>query len=635
MCGINGILQIQKRDKKQLADNLSIMNKLIFHRGPDDDGFYITETKSYNLGMAMRRLSIIDLSTGKQPMYNDNKSIVIVFNGEIYNYKILKQKLEDKGVTFKTKSDTEVILRLYETFGVDSFKQLDGMYAFSIHDKNKNKLFIARDFFGEKPLYYFKNNERFLWASELKSIIKVLDKKPAISKLGVNLFFQLTYIPAPYTIYDNINKLSSNHYIDYDLASNTIDIIEINSVTKTHDTLLSFDDAKSKTKALVQQSVASRSIADVPIGTFLSGGVDSSIISYCLSEMSTNNIETFSIGFEKKSFDETDKSRLVSKLIHSNHHEFIVSEDDISKDLDLILSNFDEPFADAAALPTYIMSKQTRQHVKVALTGDGGDEVFGGYNKYYIGKLNTKYSKLIPESIHKGIKGPLQKLLSTKNDDRASGKRTKLKKLVDAVNYEGNYYWNIISLGFGDTTNSILTSDYSFDDTLGYYKDKTGISNPSTLHQYRDIDRYLSLEGDMLPKVDRVSMLNSIECRAPFLNKTLWDFTNSLPDHYLLKGWSKKHLLKEAFKDDFPEGFLEKSKKGFAVPTGDWLRSSLKQEVTSYLEPKFLESQGIFNPERITHIMMNHINGKEDNSYKAWAFYCFQKWYYNNYLGRI
>lgn len=632
MCGINGILQSNYLNQKSLEKSLAKMNTLIHHRGPDEDGFYTSKTDTYLLGMAMKRLSIIDLSSGKQPIYNDDKSIAIVFNGEIYNYRILKTELERKGITFKTKSDTEVILRLYETFGTESFARLDGMYAFSIHDKNKNKLLIARDFFGEKPLYYYKNDKQFIWASELKSVVSQLKTKPAISKKAVHLFFRLTYIPAPFTIYKSIHKLKANHFIEYNLKTNNFNTIEINKNRKQDNSDISFSEAKSTTKKLVKQSIASRSIADVPIGTFLSGGVDSSIVSLCLADITSKSIETFSIGFEKKSFDETDKSRTVSKLINSNHHEFIVSENDISKDLDKIILNFDEPFADAAALPTYIVSKQTSNYVKVALTGDGGDEVFGGYNKYYIGKLNAKYTKLIPHFLHNLIKTPLQTLLHTKNDDRASGKRSKLKKFIDAVNYQGQHYWNIISLGFGDNTNNILAPEFQIDNPFIDYKNASEITKPSTIHEYRNIDRHISLEGAMLPKVDRVSMLNSIECRAPFLNKTLWDFTNSLPEDYLLKGWNKKHLLKEAFKEDFPDGFLEKSKKGFNVPVGDWLRSSLKNEMLVYLQAESLKSQGIFNVEQITKIMNDHVTGKADSSYKAWAFYCFQKWYYNTYL---
>jgi asparagine synthase (glutamine-hydrolysing) len=318
--------------------------------------------------------------------------------------------------------------------------------------------------------------------------------------------------------------------------------------------------------------VSSRSISDVPLGTFLSGGVDSSKVSLCLAQQQEKKIDTFSIGFDKKSFDESDKTRLVSKLINSNHHEFIISEKDLTTNIDEIILNFDEPFADSSALATYMVSKKTKDYVKVALTGDGGDEVFGGYNKYYMGKLNQKYTSLIPQKLHTSRLYIVNKFLITKQDSR--GLRFKASRLLKSINYEGDFYHNIISLGFSEVEiKNILKSNVYKSNSLNYYKNKTNSKNNS-IANFRAIDKHLSLEGDMLVKVDRTSMLASLECRAPFLNKELWDFTNQLPDSYLINGWDKKHILKEAFKDYFPKDFLNKSKKGFGVPVGDLRRLS-------------------------------------------------------------
>ena len=625
MCGINGLIS-QIQSNQEIATTLTKMNDLIIHRGPDDDGFVIQTHNNYSIGMAMRRLSIIDLNTGKQPIYNEDKSIVIVFNGEIYNYKKLRAELIELGVIFKTKSDTEVILQLYMKFGNEAFKKLDGMYAFSIYDSNIDTVFIARDFFGEKPLYYYRSKNEFYWASELKSIINCLKTKPRISNIGLNLFFKLTYIPAPFTIYENIHKLESNHVLIYNLKTNSINTSEINDI-QHNSSELSFSDASNKLKELVIESIDSRSVSDVPIGTFLSGGVDSSIVSLGLSKLSSKKIDTFSIGFEKKSFDETDKSKLVANLIGSNHHEFIISEKDIESHISEILLNFDEPFADSSALPTYFVSKKTSDFVKVALTGDGGDELFGGYNKYYMGNLNNKYTTYIPKFLHRIYRPLANIILSTKDDNR--GKRFKVKKFINAIDYNEENYWNIISLGFENETNNLLNSNYHLTNPFSYFKEK--LPKGLSLHEYREIDRLISLEGDMLVKVDRTSMLNSLECRAPFLNKSLWNFANSLPESFLLKGWSKKHILKEAFKNEFPDDFLQKSKKGFVVPVGDWLRSSLKPELMSYIDITFLKKQGLFNVSYIKQIVNNHITGKIDNSYKVWAFYTFQKWYVNTY----
>ncbi len=628
MCGINGI--VSTAESGDVSQILNKMNGEIFHRGPDQDGIFVSKTDGYTIGMGMRRLSIIDLSTGKQPIYSDDEKIAIVFNGEIYNYLELKQDLIFKGVEFNTTSDTEVILKLYEKYGVAAFSMLDGMFAFSIYDDHLKKLFIARDFFGEKPLYYTSDENGFFWASELKSIIAQKKVKPQISREGLNLYFQLTYIPAPFTIYEGIFKLKANHFLEYDFADQKFEENEIKQDFKNEKSDLTFEQAKSRTHTLVQESVQLRSIADVPLGTFLSGGVDSSIVSLCLAQQSAAKIDTFSIGFEKKSFDETDKSRTVAKLINSNHHEFIVSEGDMKENMSSILLNFDEPFADSSSLATYLVANKTRQHVKVALTGDGGDEVFGGYNKYYMGKLNRKYTAVMPESLHSSVDKFASSILSTADDNR--GFRFRMRRLLKAVNYEGDFYYNIISLGFQDEElREILRQDHFKADSLKYYKDQIGDRN-KTLSDFRNIDRLLSLEGDMLVKVDRTSMLTSLESRAPFLNKEIWNFTSGLPESYLIKGWNKKYLLKESFKQYFPEDFLNKSKQGFGVPVGDWLRGYLKPELKSYIEQEFLSKQGIFNYDEINHLVNRHLEGKEDNTFRVWTFFCFQKWYKSIYI---
>ncbi|CAL66963.1 asparagine synthase (glutamine-hydrolyzing) [Christiangramia forsetii] len=631
MCGINGFITKGKISSEDLREHLEGMNNKIIHRGPDQDGFFIESNQNFSVAMAMRRLSIIDLGTGTQPIFNKTGEILIFFNGEIYNYLELKNTLQQKNHIFKTTSDTEVILKAYEEWGTESFGMLDGMFAFSIYDKTKNKVFIARDYFGEKPLYYSKTGNQIIWGSELKSIVQKIDWKPQISKEGLNLYFRLTYIPAPYSIYEKIYKLEANHYIELTLDTFQQEIFPIqNKQSISVDKGISFKEAKSKTHDLVFDSVKSRSIADVPLGTFLSGGVDSSVVSLALSQQVQGKIDTFSVGFEKKSFDETDKSRTVANLINSNHHEFIISASDLKENLDEILLNFDEPFADSSSLPTYLVANKTRQHVKVALTGDGGDEIFGGYNKYYIGKMNEQYSAIISKSLHDNLKKIANKILSTKDDRR--GNRFKARKLINAVNYEGDFYYNIISLAFqNEDLSQLLKAKWLKSEIFNPYKTKTH-DKASSLTDFRRIDKILSLEGDMLVKVDRTSMLTSLESRAPFLNKKLWDFTSQLPESYLMKGWDKKFILKEAFKDYFPKQFLNKSKKGFGVPVGDWLRGYLKSELESYAEEDFLERQNLFHKEFIQKLVGYHLSGKQDNTFKVWAFFCFQKWYKETYL---
>ena len=332
------------------------------------------------------------------------------------------------------------------------------------------------------------------------------------------------------------------------------------------------------------------------------------------------------MGFEKKSFDETDKSRLVSKLIGSKHHEFIVSTKSLEEEIDNVILNYDEPFADSSALPTYLVSKLTSKHVKVALTGDGGDEVFGGYNKYYMGELNSIYTRFLPKSVHSQILKSIKLITYSKEDKR--GKRYKIRRLLESINYDGNFYKNIISLAFqGNELNDLL-----FDNNTNFLQTYFDNKNIKSLSDFRNLDKNISLEGDMLVKVDRASMLNSIECRSPFLNKKLWNFTNTLPDDFLMKGWNKKYILKQAFNEYFPSQFLEKSKKGFTIPVGDWLRTILKNELLMYIELSFLKKQNIFNCEYIIPIVINHIESKYDNTFRVWTFYCFQKWYYKNFM---
>ena len=627
MCGINGLVykNAENTDVQRIIEK---MNQKIIHRGPDEDGFFVEHLEDKTIAFAMRRLSIVDLSTGKQPIFTEDKSKIIVFNGQIYNSEELKKTLVQKGFAFHTSSPAEVVLKLYECFDLEAFKMFDGVFAFSIYDKILGKIFIARDFFGDKPLHYQHSEKGLIWASELKSIISVLDKKPEIDNKGLNLYFQLTYIPAPFTIYKGISKLESNSFIEYDVNTNALKIHEIHS-EKIEKQQISFDEAKKNVRKLVEESVSSRSVSDVSLGAFLSGGVDSSIISLCLSKQSDSKIDTFSIGFDKKSFDETEKSRLVANLIGSNHHEFVISEKDLTAHLDEILLNFDEPFADSSALPSYIVASKTADYVKVALTGDGGDEVFGGYNKYLIGGINQKYTSLVPRFLHQSVLKVANALTKQKGDER--GLKFKVRKALNSIDYDDSFFYNIIKLGFTDKEMSIYLNEKDrVKNPLAYYQQK--VPHPKNLTDFRNVDKLISLEGDMIVKVDRTSMLASMECRAPFLTREIWNYTLSLPDEYLLKGNNKKMILKKAFENEFPEQFLEKSKKGFGVPVGDWLRQGMRNELLSYIDDKFLEEQDIFDIQNIKKIVLNHLNSVEDNSFKIWTFYCFQKWYKNTYL---
>lgn len=623
MCGINGSISWN-----HYQTNIHEMNNLIIHRGPDSEGIYTDEKHEVKVQMGMRRLSIIDLHDGQQPISTENEQVSIVFNGEIYNYLAIKEMLIDEGAIFKTKSDTEVILQLYYKKGIEAFSMLDGMFAFSIHDKEKNKVIIARDYFGEKPLYFYHKDDLILWSSELKSMIHQLPKIPAIDITALNLYFRLTYIPAPYTIYESIKKITPNSVLEINLESQEIKKSDISPFHIHRQKLnISFDNAKKEVRNLVEKSVLSRSIADVSIGTFLSGGVDSSIVTVALAQNTEQRINTFSVGFSKKSFDESKKADTVAKMINSHHHHFIFKEKDIADSLEKVLLNFDEPFADSSALPAYFIAQKTSDYVKVVLTGDGGDEVFGGYNKYQIGGINQKYTQFVPKFAHNTLKGVLQPFIQQKDDQR--GLKFKINKVLNAIDYQDDFYFKIISLGFANDTHELLNNKFYNNHPLGYYKSLT--PKITTLSDFREMDRHMSLEGDMLVKIDRTCMLTSIEGRAPFLNKKIWDYTMQLPENYLMRKGSKKHILKKAFESDFPEGFLDLNKQGFGVPVGDWLRTSLKDELLYLSEVSYLNKQGIFNTHYIQNIIHEHISSKKDHTFKIWTFYCFQKWHENIY----
>lgn len=394
MCGINGI--ISNHNKPDLASRIGRMDDLIFHRGPDEDGVYVDDEK---VAFGMRRLSIIDLTHGKQPIKNADGSLVIVFNGEIYNYRVLKQALQNKGVSFNTSSDTEVILKLYELYGNDSVKELNGMFAFSIHNKKSKEVFIARDRFGEKPMYYTKTADEIIWASELKSIVEQKPEVKKISPEALQLFLSLSYIPAPYTIYQNVYKLEPG--CSMVINTETLDI----TIQKYWDTkpgeptnrIENYTEAAKQVEKLLFDSVEKRMIADVPIGVFLSGGVDSTIIASIMSKLSNQKIKTFTVGYRNKRYDESGRAALIAKEVNSEHYECLLDYDEVIGDIDKVILNYDEPYADPSCLPTYFISHKTSSFVKVALTGDGGDEVFGGYNKYLLHTYGRLYQAVVPK----------------------------------------------------------------------------------------------------------------------------------------------------------------------------------------------------------------------------------------------
>lgn len=636
MCGINGY--VLSSHVYGLSDESCInqMNAAIFHRGPDDSGFFLSEDKTVALGM--QRLSIIDISAGSQPMYSDDKQIITVFNGEIYNYKELRNLLKsDYGVRFDTNSDTEVILRGYEIWGNEIFSRLNGMFAISIYDTFKNKLILSRDRTGEKPLYYYPKHNLFAFCSELKSLKSFWKhysiEPPKISKEALNLYLTLTYIPCPYSIYEGVYKLEPGTFIELDTVNLSFNINKYwNILPLSQEYLSDYGKAKNTLKDLVYDSVEKRMISDVPYGAFLSGGVDSSIIVAVMADLKPNNrIKTFSIISSNKKFDESERSKSVSKHCNTEHYPIMLDLHDIKENIDSIILNYDEPFADSSALPAYFVSKKTKEYVTVALTGDGGDEVFGGYNRYKMVEYAKLYKKYIPDNIHKKIVKPIIGQYKLNKDDR--GFIFQAKKFVNAVSASEYFNMtNIMCLGFNRTLFcDLLNPDWQSINFESLFKDYYNqIERLTPLKKARYFDLKICLEGDMLVKVDRASMFNSLECRPPFLDHRLIEFSYQLPDDFLISNGVTKRILKETFSDMLPKGLFNLSKSGFGIPIGDWLRGELKKELEYLSRIDFLNEQGIFNPTQIDKLIFEHLSGKNDSTFKVWTFYCFQKWFVNN-----
>ena len=636
MCGINGFI-MKHHIKNNIQEScIKQMNAAIFHRGPNDSGFYLSEDNSIALGM--QRLSIIDITTGAQPMYSADKKIVIVFNGEIYNYQELRNLLiSNYGVSFKTNSDTEVILKGYEIFGKQIFTKLNGMFALAILDYNINKTIIARDRTGEKPLYFWHNEDYFTFCSELKSL-KIFWKnfsvnKPEISRDALNLYFTLTYIPAPYTIYNGVFKLEPGNYLEVDLKDITLFKSQYwNILPLEMEVLSDYSKAKKILKELVYDSVEKRMISEVPYGAFLSGGVDSSIVVAVMADLKPKDqVKTFSIISSNKKFDESERSHSVSNFCKTEHYPIMLDMQDITESIDTVILNYDEPFADSSALPTYFVSKKTKNKVSVALTGDGGDEVFGGYNRYNMNHYSSLYKTIIPDILHDKMIKPFVGAYKLKKDDR--GLIFQAKKFINAVSgSEYHNLTNIMCLGFernmlGELLNPAWLSTLSESFFQNYYNQ---LQSLSPLQKARYFDLKICLEGDMLVKVDRASMLNSLECRTPFLDHRLIEFSYQLPDNFLISKGITKRILKETFEDMLPRGLFSMTKSGFGIPVGDWLRATLRSELQSFSTKEFLFDQGIFNTDYVTKIVYNHLNNIEDNTFKVWTFYCFQKWYIKN-----
>jgi len=567
-------------------------------------------------------------TNGCQPMSSEDKLVTVAFNGKIYNVQTLKQDLQKKGHIFRTQSDTEVIIHGYKEYGIKHLSNmLEGMFAFALYDSSEDTLFIARDKFGEKPLYYFQNESALYFASELKAIEPFIKTKQ-IDPMGLNLFLSLSYIPAPYTIYKDIQKLKQGHYLkvhNFELQNHEYyDILTQNIGEKYTDIAT----CKTDLRNLLENSVKQKMVTDVPVGAFLSGGIDSSIIATLMSQFSEKPINTFTIGFQEKEYDESKRAQIIADRIKSQHTVHYLNYQDALLVLDDIISYYDEPFGDSSAIPSFFVAKLAKEKVDVVLTGDCADELLGGYDKYlapfYVQKFNN---------LPLWIRGLCSRLVSIVPYNRFTNVLLrKVKKVIRNAEYSDfDLHYSMMCLGFADKERELLLTKGWNADIKPYIKNVYDhYQNGNAMEKGFYTDLKVVLEGDMFVKTDRVNMANSLEARAPFITSSIAEMAYRMPVNFKINGKQKKFILKETFKDILPPQTLKFAKAGFGVPVDHWFRKDLKDELIQMLSKEFIEQQGLFNHSAVQKLVDEHLRGKENHKSKLWNLFVFQKWYMKN-----
>ena len=600
------------------------MVKALAHRGPDDTGVFIEN----DVALGVTRLSIIDLAGGHQPLHNEDKTIWLVCNGEIYNFMELREYLSKKGHVFYTKTDTEVIVHLYEEYGDGCLNKLKGMFAFAIFNQKKKELFIARDRFGIKPLYYYADNSQLIFASEIKSILQFPDFKRDLDLIALDQYFTFEYVPAPRSIFRNIKKLPAAHYLTY--REKNINVSKYWDIDFSQSqVLLDEREAKDKLAGLLNTVIKRHLISDVPLGVFLSGGIDSSTITALSSRLSNKRIKTFSIGFKENSFDESEYALKVSALYNTSHHHHIFEISDLLRIIPKAMYYLDEPLADASFFPTYLLSNFARQNVTVVLSGEGGDEIFAGYPTYQAHKL-AEFYKYIPEYIRNNLINKVINRLPVSVDNFSLD--FKAKKFISFLSSDAalrHIYW-MGSFNFQDrvklyspSPREALMADNLYD-TLSAYLLQSKNCCELDLFQYLDIKTYL--QDDLLVKADRAGMANSLEIRVPYLDHELVEFVFSLSPRLRLKNLNTKYILKEIARDFLPRDIIKRQKKGFGIPIASWIKNDFKEVILDALGKDKIKKEGFFNYAYIEKLLREHFANKTDNRKKIWTLFMFELW---------
>lgn len=612
MCGISGAIS-----KDLNSEIMMSMNDEMLHRGPDDFGIYINQINNKNIGLGQRRLSIIDLSPlGHQPMLSSDEDIAIVFNGEIYNYLDIKETLIKDGYSFKSNSDTEVIIYAYKKWGIDFISKLNGMFAIGLFDKKSDKFYLIRDRMGIKPIYYYWDGENLAFASEIKPILKFPGFKKDVDLKVLKGYFQYLNVNAPRTIFKKLYKLEPGEVLEY--VGGTINLFKYWELPKIfNDNLkenISYSEAENLIEGIIDDSVRRRLLSDVPVGTFLSGGVDSTLVTMFAQKNSKTPVNTFSIGFNDEKFNEAEYAKDISKFLGTSHNEVYVNEKEMLDTIMTIPKYFDEPFSDSSQIPTMLVSKLAREKVTVALSGDGGDELFCGYNSYDALKKLQKMRKFTYAP------GLISTKLGLK--DMIYNYNWKIGTLLESYSKKGMVNFNYLNFDY------FLKDLFIDKDQYDTYYDFPNIKSNNIIEAKMVLDAMTYMPNDILTKVDRASMKYSLEARTPLLDYRLVEASFRIKHEYKIFNGDKKHILKNIIKKEIPAEMIERPKKGFSVPLNKWLTDDLAAVINQYTNEKYIKNQNIFNFEKIDFIKKERIrNYSSTLDSVLWSLFMFQLWY--------
>ncbi|MFY4858285.1 asparagine synthase (glutamine-hydrolyzing) [Aliarcobacter butzleri] len=623
MCGIIGLIDKNKNTPKEI---LSDMIETLHHRGPDDVGVFYEQNTNTTIGLGHKRLSIQDLSNhGHQPMSSDCENYIIVFNGEVYNFKEIKKELEEFGYKFNSNSDTEVVLYSYKQWGIKAVDRFIGMFAFCIYDKDKDEIVLVRDRFGVKPLHYYLDESIFMFSSELKAFHKhpIFKENKKIDLESLSLYFQFGYINAPKTIFKNTYKLEPGKYLTYNLKLNTIDIQtywDVKDSFNQKKTEKTEEEILEDLEKLLIDSYKLRMVSDVPVGVFLSGGYDSVSVASILQKHTDQKIKTFTIGFDEEKYNEAKYAKEIANYLGTEHKELYITEEDLLEILPTLTDIYDEPFGDSSAIPTIAVSKLAGEDVKVVLSGDGGDETFFGYGKYIntlkLQKIYEKYDflkyfdfKFLDDKFLYSLLNFLPYKYKSKNLISKILKLLKFSKIKSITEL------------YSQTNKYFLSEETKRLQRISINQSK----QDDVSMQYIDFKTYLP--DDILQKVDRASMSESIEAREPLLDHRIIEYVGSIPEELIYKNKIQKYLLKEIVHKYVPKELMDREKQGFSIPIDKWLNGKLKDEVYFYLDYERVKQEGLLNPEEVVFLRDSYYKKRGVNPYKIWFLFVFEKWY--------